>query len=588
VSRAFRTIRRATRQFHLQGEHDQQSHAGGQGAAVGSEGDSAAPVRSLGQKVPVPPRSELEAAFDPIPETPEVESTFLDHMDEDGNLSPERQAVHDALVESFINGEDGQPLPSQDKPVALMLGGGAASGKSSSIDEGFVDNPPDAVLVNPDEFKIMLPESAGPSKDGKQGNGLADEVGDAWAGITHEESSHLGKRVISGAIENSQNILIDKTSSDGPKAVRQVKELQAAGYDVEVAYVTTEIDTAVASAVARQEKIGRKVPEPILRAGHVGANAAFLDVARETTARTQLLTTTAPNPDGSKNPPILTATSDGTGGITVVNQDAWQRYLARVPELPDDLVANELAAVLVASGGTVGPMISDDRIKVLYGHAIAGKAPAKMNAEEQGFYDELVESIADMREQGIAPDFPIDDVFEGDGIVAVMEDPSEAELSTRTFQFHAQHDQSTHGNGRRGGEGNNAKPKGGGQYADLGGPGIESKALKPKSNTIFSGSTRLQGVSGYVMDDARADQQGMKADGYITIEQGRSKTRSFLKPTGKLVKSNRTRPGLVEFDQHEVDTVGEGGTIVGRPGKVVGKQYALIEMFPEIPDHLGN
>ena len=580
-------------QFHLQGEHDQQSHAGGQGANVGSEGDSAAPSRSLGERVPLPSRQDLLNSFDPVPETPEVESTFLDHMDEDGNLSPERQAVHDALVESFVTDEDGNPLPSQEDPKALMLGGGAASGKSSAQKLGFVDTPADSVVVNPDEFKVLLPESAGPSKEGKEGNGLADEVGDAWAGITHEESSHLGKRLTSAAMDNSQNIVLDKTSSDSVKAVKQVKDLQARGYDVEVAYVTTEIDQAVENAVRRAEERGRAVPEPVLRKGHVGANQAFLAVSRETSAPTQLLTTTAPNPDGSKNPPILTATSDGSGTITVVNSDAWQAYLRRVPEIPDDLVTRELAAVIVASGGTVVPMMSDDRMKVIYGHVLAGKTPAKMDAEEQEFFDELKESVADMRAKGIAPDFPIDDVFEDDGVVAVTADDDGGEMSARTFrlereEFHAEHDQSTHGNGRRGGKGNNAKPKGGGDYADINRPIFAETALNPKSGTIFSGSTRLQGVSGYVMDDARAEMQGMKNEGYIPIEQGQSKTRSLLHPTGKIVKSNRTRPALVEFDQHEVDTVAEGSTIVGRPGKVIGKQYALIEMFPEIPDHLGR
>lgn len=159
--------------------------------------------------------------------------------------------------------------------------------------------------------------------------------------------------------------------------------------------------------------------------------------------------------------------------------------------------------------------------------------------------------------------------------------------ATRQFHLDGQHDQQSHAGGGAG-TSESTKPNGGGKYVDLGGPGIEAQALKPKPNTIFTGSTRLQGVSGYVMDDARADLQGMKADGYITIEQGRSKTRSFLKPTGKLVAANRTRPGLVEFDQHEVDTVAEGSTVMGRPGKVIGKQYALIEMFPEIPDHLGR
>lgn len=441
-----RQFRVARTEFHLQGEHDQQSHAGGRGAGesagatVGAEGDSAAATRSLGKSVKIPSRAELESAFDPIPETPEIESTFLDHMDEDGNLSAERQRVHDDLIEDFITDKSGNPLPSHDRPKALMLGGGAAAGKSSTQKAGFVDTPEEAVLVNPDEFKILLPEAAGPASDGRQGNGLADKVGPAWASITHEESSYLGKRLTSAAIENKQNIVLDKTSSKPDKAVAEVKRLQEAGYDVDVAYVTTDIERAVAGALARQEKIGRAVPESELRAGHQGANQAFIAVARETTARSQLLTTIPDNPDGTRNAPVLTAVSTGDGRIQVINQDAWSAYLTRVPQVPDDLddiLTAELAAAIrafVASSGTVSDVIyieDDDRRKVLYGHALAGKTPSSMTPDEQTYFDQVVVEIAELRERGIAPDWPIDDIFDDEGVVAVT---GGEQMSARTFR----------------------------------------------------------------------------------------------------------------------------------------------------------
>ena len=455
--RQFRLAR--TSEFHLQGEHDQQSHAGGRGAGesagstVGPEGDSAAATRSLGKSVKLPSRAELENSFDPIPETPEIESTFLDHMDENGNLSAERQKVHDDLIEKGMtqpeklpnkepNPKAGEPLPSQDKPKALMLGGGAASGKSSSQKAGFVDTPEGAVVVNPDEFKVLLPESAGPASDGRQGNGLADEVGPAWASITHEESSYLGKRLTTAAIDNKQNIVLDKTSSKPAKAVEEIQRLQKAGYDVDVAYVTTDIDRAVGAAIRRQEEIGRAVPESELRAGHSGANQAFLAVATETTARSQLLTTIPDNPDGTRNPPVLTAVSTGDGRIQVINQDAWSAYLTRVPNVPDDLddiLTAELAAAiraLVASSGTVGSVIyieDDDRRKVLYGHALAGKTPSSMTPDEQTYFDQVVVEIAELRERGIAPDWPIDDIFDDEGVIAVT-GGDDGQMSARTFR----------------------------------------------------------------------------------------------------------------------------------------------------------
>lgn len=390
--------------------------SGGSGDSVG-DGSVLAATRQLGEYVPIPSKADLEAGFDPVPDTPEVESTFLMHMDENGNLTPQRQQVHDELIaEALTNPKTGEPYPTSTKPTALLMGGGAASGKSTAIKSGFVDAPPDAVTINPDEFKIALPEAKGPSADGKQGNGLADKYGDAWASITHEESSHLGKRLTAAALDRQTNILIDKTSSDGPKAVREIQRLQDAGYEVEVAYVTTEVDQAVANALSRQEKTGRKVPEPVLRAGHDGANAAFLDVAAQTTAKAKLVTTLPPTDGGVSLPPVLTASSDGRGGLTIHDEDAWRAYVTRVPAIPPTLrITGASAPALAAAAGTLGGMMSEARRKVLYGHAMAGTRPAHLGDDEARFLDDTTAEIAQMRQDGVAFDYPIDDIFPDDG-----------------------------------------------------------------------------------------------------------------------------------------------------------------------------
>lgn len=392
------------------------SSGSSQSEVVGDSG--ASNYGSLGDSVPLPSRGELEAGFDPVPDTPEVESTLLNHLDRDGNLTAERRRVHDGLIiEQLTDPSTGAPYPEHERPKALIMGGGAASGKSTAIAAGFVDAPEGAVTINPDEFKVALPESSGPSSDGKQGNGLADKYGPAWAAITHEESSHLGKRLTTAAIERRNNILIDKTSSDGPKAVKEIKRLQNEGYDVEVAYVTTEVDQAVSNAMSRQAKTGRAVPETVLRAGHTGANAAFLDVASQTSARARLVTTLPANSDGSYRAPVLTAETDGNGGLFIHDQGQWDAYLGRVPAVPDNL---RFLDALVASSGTVRFVIGEDRLKVLYGNAMVGARPDDLTAEEVDTLDALTREIAEMREQGIAFDYPINDIFAGEGTVAVL------------------------------------------------------------------------------------------------------------------------------------------------------------------------
>ena len=406
-------------EFH--GNHDQSTHGNwARGGGVKSsdevgDGSVSSAFRSIGESVPLPSREELER-FDPYPETPEIESTLLPHLNADGTLTPERKQIHDGLVRASMTGKDGQPKPSQPegKRKALMMGGGAASGKTSALDAGYAETPPDAVTVNPDEFKLILPETNGPASDGRQGNGLADKYGDAWASIAHEESSHLGKRLATAALDQNMNIVLDKTSSDGSKAVAEIKRMQAAGYDVDVMYVTTEVDTAVAAALARGEETGRYVPEATLRAGHVGANAAFLDVAVGTNVQSKLVTTTPKNPDGTKNPPTLTAVADGQGGITVYNEDAWQAYVARTPGIPDGLRVRSTRPdeALVAAGGKVRSVevLREDRVKDLHIAALQGRPPSGMTAYEREVYDDMRADIVKMRKAGYAPDYPINDI----------------------------------------------------------------------------------------------------------------------------------------------------------------------------------
>jgi len=399
------------------------------GEIVGDSGSVLGALRSLGANERLPSRAELQAGFDPVPETDEIESTLLPHIGSDGKLTPARQAVHDDIIATAMTDKKtGKPFPRSTNKKAVVMGGGAASGKSSAIEAGFIDVPEGALTINPDEFKVVLPETTGPSNEGKQGNGLANDHPGAWASIAHEESSFLAKRLTTGALERGTNILMDKTSKDGPKAVKEIQRLQREGYEVEVAYVTTEIDQAVAGALERQKTTGRGVPESVLRDGHVGANAAFLDVASQTTARSQLVTT-LPKLNGVKQAPVLTAVADGQGNLVVHDRAAWEKYLGRVPSIPTTLTLSFLqdealaAAAGVAQGGTMSSMrkpIGDNRMKVLYGAAIAGKRPpGRMTAHETATFDKLVVEIAEMKANGISPEYDINDVFADTGIVAV-------------------------------------------------------------------------------------------------------------------------------------------------------------------------
>ncbi len=57
-------------------------------------------------------------------------------------------------------------------------------------------------------------------------------------------------------------------------------------------------------------------------------------------------------------------------------------------------------------------VIPDDRMKTLYAHAMKGTTPKNMTARERAYLEKTTAEIAEMRENGTAFDFPINDIFD--------------------------------------------------------------------------------------------------------------------------------------------------------------------------------
>lgn len=185
----------------------------------------------------------------------------------DGGLGPytaERQALHERIADLLLRHAAEHP----GKARAVFLAGGPASGKSTLITSGKVALPADAVDVNPDLVRTMLPEYA-----------QLVAAGDAAAGAkTHEEASHVSKLVLNIAMERQHHVVIDSVGAGDPgKFVGKVAAAKAAGYAVEVHYVTIATEEAERRAAARAKRSGRAVPTGYLRAAHREVSARFVD-----------------------------------------------------------------------------------------------------------------------------------------------------------------------------------------------------------------------------------------------------------------------------------------------------------------------
>lgn len=172
-------------------------------------------------------------------------NSLTDYIDENGNLKPERQKVHDEIIQKFF----ADKIPAGGKATLVMSGGGPASGKSfieKSARSEFGDDT--TVTIDPDAFKAMLP--------GYEAMAKKDEN---TAGFYHEESSALAKRAYQYAVDNGINVVYDGTGDGSVKSVmKKLKTAQDAGYAVKGSYVTVDTDEALRRNQARYENMLKK------------------------------------------------------------------------------------------------------------------------------------------------------------------------------------------------------------------------------------------------------------------------------------------------------------------------------------------
>lgn len=164
-----------------------------------------------------------------------------------GEYIPKRAKLHNAVVDLFLRKIT--PVPKTEKPIAVLMIGGPASGKSS-IKNAVLGNAENFVNADADEVKQFLPEYR---------LGVENRARDS-AYMVHEESSDIGKRIRQESIDSSRNLIIDGTGSNFNSYEKQINVLMKAGYHVKMVYADCTPQIAHIRAVDRAEKTGRHVP----------------------------------------------------------------------------------------------------------------------------------------------------------------------------------------------------------------------------------------------------------------------------------------------------------------------------------------
>lgn len=232
-----------------------------------------------------------------------------------GNYTKERQELHQAIINKYLAGTT--PV---EKPIATIIGGGMASGKSTlmSVEKIGSDN---SVLVNVDEIRNDLPEYA------------ADENGKRPVNVsfTHEEASDISKKLLQAAIDTKRNLTLDGAGDTTLyKLGGKIAAMRARGHKIVADYVTVPLDVAQKRSDERGQKIGRFVPPTALREVHKAVSGIFPEAIRQGLFdKARLWDTHNVKQDGTKyGRPTLVAMSKGRD-LTILNPHLWAGFLSK-------------------------------------------------------------------------------------------------------------------------------------------------------------------------------------------------------------------------------------------------------------------
>lgn len=236
------------------------------------------------------------------------------HMDKNGNLTPEREAVHKQIIDDLLEGK----VPVAGQATMTMLGGGPASGKSSVMNPD-TSKDKNAVTVDPDAIKAMLP---GYAEMAKQSSNAAS--------FYHEESSALAKRFSEVAYKENYNVIYDGTADGSVNSVmKKVNGAKANGYRVEMKYVSIDTEEAV--------RRNQKRYDDAVAAGQTPRLPPVDMVIRTHTKCTDISVAVAKDVDhieiwdnnGARGQQKLVAVGGNGKGLVATDKAGFDRYLSK-------------------------------------------------------------------------------------------------------------------------------------------------------------------------------------------------------------------------------------------------------------------
>lgn len=191
---------------------------------------------------------------------------------------PDRQALRESLIDSVVQ-KAKKESPNMVGRAIFALGG-PASGKSSSLRILGYSEDKIPCQINPDIFQEG--ELQG---DNMFYNYMKDKSG---ASRLHDETSDMAKEAYERVLATGGHFVKDGVMGNYKKAVEQIEQARAAGYEPRVVGVTVDPEEAFKRSVERFDRAeaaekfsGRWVPKEVIDEGHRGSTETFLRLYTE-------------------------------------------------------------------------------------------------------------------------------------------------------------------------------------------------------------------------------------------------------------------------------------------------------------------
>jgi 2'-5' RNA ligase/predicted ABC-type ATPase len=205
-------------------------------------------------------KAQIDEVRQRIKEGQTTQSIYKDP--ETGEYSPDRQTLHEQIIEQMLAGRT-----PEEQPSVLMTGGYPGSGKGTIFrhlqQQG--ETLENYVWIDSDAIKEQLPEYEG------------------WnAALTHQEASDIVEEIVNRAASQRLSIVYDATMRNQSESDAILRLFEDQGYSSRIVFVDVPIDVAMDRAITRfAGGTGRFVDLNYI-ATHDGKNVASLEALKET------------------------------------------------------------------------------------------------------------------------------------------------------------------------------------------------------------------------------------------------------------------------------------------------------------------